>query len=231
MAKILVVEDDADLARRLKGWLAREQHTVDIAPDGDEGLYLLSLSEYELVILDWQMPKLSGLDLLKEYRNKGGQVPVLMLTGKQQVGEKATGLDSGADDYLTKPFELLELTARVRALLRRKPAILGSVLTMGPLVLDTGTHRLTVEGKELPLLPKEQALLEFLMRHPDEIFSPEALLNRVWSAESESTVYTVYTNIKTLRKKLSSAGACDLIKMIYGRGYRLKSKSAENHKA
>jgi DNA-binding response OmpR family regulator len=223
MAKILLVEDDLDLAGRINEFLTFENHTVEAVSDGDEAADRLKIYQYELVILDWGLPGLTGLEVCQRFRAAGGVTPVLMLTGKNEIDEKTAGLDAGADDYLTKPFHLRELSARIRALLRRPEKFKATVLEVGKLKLDPSLRKVYRDGKELVLLPREYALLEFLMRHPEEIFSPETLLNRVWSSESESSVNTVYTYIKTLRRKISDQDGNSAIKNIHGVGYKLES--------
>lgn len=223
MTKILIVEDDVFLAEQVSAWLAHQKYTLETVHDGNEGLARLKLYAYDLVILDWALPGLSGIDLLRAYRDTGGSIPILMLTGKTELDQKEMGLDSGADDYLTKPFHLVEMAARVRALLRRKQPLLGSVLKMRDIELDTATKRVLVCGKEVGLQPKEMALLELFLKHPDTLFSPATLLDKIWSSESEATVDSVYTFIKTLRSKLGNAGAPDVIANVRGLGYRFDS--------
>ena len=224
MAKLLLVEDDQDLSGRVTEWLNFEQHAVEAVFDGLEASERLKFYQYELVILDWDLPKKPGIDVCKEYRAGGGLTPILMLTGKGTVNDKELGLDAGADDYLTKPFHLKELSARIRALLRRPATFTGTTLKIGTLEIDPSSHQLTVDGKEVNLLPKEYAILEFLMRHPNEVFSPDALLNRVWNSESDASTDTVYTYIKTLRKKVSPEAPSSIIKTVHGVGYKLESK-------
>lgn len=221
MAKILLVEDDLDLAGRIIEWLQFEKHAVESVTDGREASDLVKFYKYELLILDWNLPGKSGLEICKEHRAAGGTTPVLILTGRGEIEEKEAGLDSGADDYLTKPFHMKELSARVRALLRRASRVQQTVIQVGSLELDTNSHTVTQEGKELQLLPKEFALLEFFMRHPDEVFSPEALLDRIWSTSSESSTDTIYTYIKTLRKKIAKDGEKSPIRTVHGIGYKL----------
>jgi two-component system, OmpR family, response regulator len=158
--------------------------------------------------------------VLKEYRDNRGKTPVLMLTGRSDFTDKETGLDTGADDYLTKPFHPREFGARVRALLRRPKVVESESLELAGISLDTRTRMVKLSGKELDLRPKEYALLEFLMRHPNETFSPETLLKRIWSSESEATESTVYSFMSLLRKKLNEEGSPEVIKTVYGRGYR-----------
>lgn len=202
MARILLVEDDRDLATTIVTWLSAEHHTMVQSFDGNEGMSRLSRETYDLIILDWALPNMSGLDICREFRARGGQTPLIMLTAKGAVAEKELGLDSGADDYLTKPFSLKELSARIRALLRRPSEIKSGILEHGPLSLDPQKHRVMKGGAEIHLLPRDFALLEFLMRNADMIFSADALLNRVWEDESDASPEAVRTAIKRLRKKL-----------------------------
>lgn len=225
MAKILFVEDDTDLSGRVNEWLAFEQHAVECVFDGAEATERLKFYQYELVILDWDLPKKPGIEVCKDFRGSGGLTPILMLTGKGTINDKELGLDAGADDYLTKPFHLKELSARIRALLRRPvSSFTGTTLKIGTLEIDPSSHQLTIDGREVNLLPKEYAILEFLMRHPNEVFSPDALLNRVWNSESDASTDTVYTYIKTLRKKISPEAPSSIIKTVHGVGYKLESK-------
>lgn len=221
MAKILIVEDNIDLCDQLELWLASEQHTVEVVNDGKEGSERLRHFSYDVIVLDWELPKLNGLEICKNFRAAGGTTPIIMLTGKEKVEEKEASLDSGADDYLTKPFNLKELSARIRALMRRPATMTGTILQVRDLSVDPNTRKVTRGGQEIQLLPKELALLEFFMRHPNEVFSVEALLNRVWSSESDSTIRTVYTNMTTLRKKIASADGLPIISTVHGLGYRL----------
>lgn len=222
MAKILLVEDDRDLSLIVSDSLSAHSHVVDMVHAGDEGLDRLLYYDYDLVVLDWELPKMNGVQILKEIRAKGKTVPVIMLTGKKSGDEKEQGLDSGADDYLTKPFEMKELQARVRALLRRPQAFLGTQLRCGNIVLDPQAYKVTRDGEELKLLPKEIALLEFFMRHPGQVFTAEAVLNRVWSSESEASPESFRTCLKRLRQKID-VGDESIIEYVHGLGYRIKS--------
>lgn len=221
MAKLLLIEDDAGLCRMIRDWLALEHHNIEIVGDGNEGLEKLQFYEYDLIILDWALPGMQGVDILKEFRNGGGTTPVLILTGKDAVTDKELGFDAGADDYLTKPFHMKELSARLRALLRRPPQYTGDVLKHGDLELDRANHSLSRDGKEIRLLPREFALFEFLMRHPNQVFSADALLNRVWASESDATIDALTTCIKRLRKKLDVEGKDSIIRTLHGVGYKL----------
>jgi DNA-binding response OmpR family regulator len=226
MAKILLVEDDLELTNVLKSSLTAEKHTVETASDGAAGLQLLRYYQFDLVILDLELPGVHGLDLLRQYRNKRGNTPVLILTGHQGApADKAVGLDSGADDYLTKPFEMKELSARIRALLRRPQGLLTTSLKAGDLVLEPASRKLTKNGTEIQLLPKEFALLEFFMRHPNQVFSAEALLSRVWPSDSDTTTSAIRFHLTNLRSKIGTAGKESLIRTIHGQGYKLESPS------
>lgn len=222
MAKILVVEDDHDLADRVRAWLEAERHMAEVANDGNQAMEQLEAFVYDVIILDWDLPGIQGIDVCRRFRAKGGSTPIIMLTGHDRVSDKEVGLDSGADDYLTKPFHVKELSARIRALMRRPSAVNGPTLKIADLELDPSAHRVIKAGVEVELLPKEFALLEFFMRHPNQMFSPEALLDRVWHSDSESTIETVYTYIKRLRAKIDTDKKHSLIKTVYGLGYRLE---------
>jgi DNA-binding response OmpR family regulator len=222
LSKILLIEDDTDFAKMISDLLSLENHKVEWVSDGKEGYDRLKLYEYDLVVLDWGLPNVSGLEILKDFRGRGGVTPILLLTGKNSVEEKEQGLDSGADDYVTKPFHSKELAARLRALLRRPQTYTGKVLHFADLTLDRDSYRVERDGKELELLPKEFDLLEFLMRNPNKVFSPEALLNRVWPTESDATVDALTTCIKRLRKKIDVSTQSSYIRTVHGVGYRLQ---------
>jgi DNA-binding response OmpR family regulator len=222
MAKILLVEDDASVREVIHQALKQERHVVELAPDGEEGLTRLQCNEYDAIVLDWQLPKMAGLDVLKRFRDGGGKTPVLMLTGKSQASDKVSGLDAGADDYLTKPFNISEFSARIRALLRRNASDLASNnLQVGDITLDKSSYTASRAGKSIRLLPKEFALLEFMMRHPDTVFSAEALLSRVWTIEEEASSDIIRTHIKNLRKKLDTGDGDSPIQTVHGVGYKL----------
>jgi DNA-binding response OmpR family regulator len=222
MAKILFAEDDLDLAGRIEAWLKHEHHSVETVYDGLKALENLEYFKYELVILDWGLPNITGIEICKKYRAGGGTTPILMLTGRDAITEKETGLDSGADDYLTKPFDIRELSARIRALLRRPSSFTGQTLKTKTIELDTATHKVTNKGEEVQLAPKEFALLEFLMKHANKVVSADQLLEHIWSSDSDATSETIYTYIKTLRKKLSPGSSKDSpIRTVHGLGYTI----------
>lgn len=221
MAKILIVEDDQLTSSMIRDWLEYEHYMVEEVHTGQEAITLLKTYPYDLVILDWELPELSGIGILKEFRAYGGKIPILLLTGKRETAQKEEGLDAGADDYLTKPFDVKELSARVRALLRRPPALSPTLMSHGNITLELKTCRVTCRGKEVKLLPTEYALLEFFMRHPNQVFSTETLLNNVWKSDSEATGLAVRTYITRLRKKLDIEGQPSIISTVYGLGYKL----------
>jgi len=222
MPKILIVEDDRDLTLTISQWLESESYTVEVIHSGQEGLDRVLNGNYDVIILDWELPEVSGIEICHRYRDRKGNTPVIMLTGKGTVHDKETGLDSGADDYLTKPFSMRELSARLRAILRRPTTFRSTVLKVGNLTVDTGQHLITKNDKPIQLLPIDFALLEFLMRHPNEVFSTDALLQRVWHTDSEATSDALRTAVKRIRQKVDDEGSDSLIENIPRLGYRLR---------
>lgn len=221
MAKILLVEDDRNLAGTVQEWLEFEHYLVEWVETGTDALDMMKSYKYDVIVLDLTIPKMDGLEVCKQYRSIGGQSPILMLTGRGTVPDKEVGFDAGADDYLTKPFHLKELSARVRALLRRPSTLSGEILRAGDIALDTQAHTVTKDGEEIHLPRMEFALLEFLMRHQGQVFSAEALLDRVWTADSDKSPETIRTSVKKLRSKIDSKDQQSLIKNVHGVGYKL----------
>lgn len=227
MAKILIVEDDAVLASLISDWLIGAGYDVESIQDGMEAAHLLKLGGFDMIVLDWDLPGKNGIDILREFRSGGGKAPVIMLTAKNMLADKEQGLDIGADDYVTKPFAMKELAARIRAVMRRPTdVVLSDVLRSGDLALDLNSHRLTKGGVEVHLQPRDFALLEFFMRHPNQIFSADVLLARVWSSESEASIDALRTSIKRVRRAIDGAGQDDsnsIIKTIPKLGYTFRS--------
>lgn len=225
MAKILLVEDEEAVSRSIKEWLELENHIVDVVPDGTQGLDWLTLSFYDLAILDWNLPGLSGIEICQKFRSQGGTVPILVLTARNRVGERRAGLDAGAEDYLCKPFDLEELSARVRALLRRSPNTENEKISLGPLTLDRRQCAVWKDGRNVPLKRMEFRLLELFMRRPNHVFSVEALVDQLWSSSTEATSGTVRTHIQRLRMALGSEDDPCPIETVQGQGYVFRYES------
>jgi DNA-binding response OmpR family regulator len=224
--RILVVEDQEPLANRIKDVLERERYQVEIALDGNTGLEQALLEEYDLVVLDILLPGMNGIDVLKRVRESGAKVPVLMLTVKDQVQDKVTGLDAGADDYLTKPFATPELLARVRSLLRRKSDAKTSVLSAGDLTIDTNSREVTRGGEPVSLTPKEYSILQFLMYNRNRVLSRLAIAEHVWGDNFDLFTMTnfVDVHVKNLRKKIDDTGPEKIIQTVRGVGYTIKDQ-------
>jgi DNA-binding response OmpR family regulator len=224
MAKILLVEDDNRLRADIRKWLELDKHTVEEACDGAQALEALRFYKFDLIVLDWDLPSVAGIDILKTYRGEGGSMPVLFLTGKSGTEFKRQGLDGGADDYLTKPFDFEELSARLRALLRRPFGYKPTVFRAGELTIDTTAGVVSKNGEQIHLAPKEFALLEFFLRNPGQVFSPEAVLDRVWESESDAGPDMVRATLRRLRKKIGETPDDSIIENVHGVGYRLKPR-------
>ena len=225
MAKVLVVEDYEPMASALEDWLTHERHVVEVVANGDEALNRLRVYKYDVVALDLNLPGLNGLEVCRQFRARGGTTPILILTGQGTVEDKETGLDTGADDYLVKPFEFKELSARIRALLRRTASEKTNVLTAGPLVLDLRSHKAMKRGQEIHLSPTELSLLEFFMRHPNQFFTSEALLDRVWRSTAMTSLDTVRSYIRILRRKIDTQEQGSFISTGHGSGYMFEIPS------
>jgi two-component system OmpR family response regulator len=218
--RILVVEDEEKTARSLEKGLNAEGYIIDVAHDSDQAEALMSASEYDLVLLDWMIPGATdGPGLIKIWRSRSEQAPVLMLTAKGTIGDKVEGLDAGADDYLAKPFSFDELLARTRALLRRPKAHTGNVLTSGPVEIDTISKTVRKDGKQVHLTAKELQLLEYLIRHRGEVLSKDQLLDHVWADEARVQHNTVETFVANVRKKIGEGDS--VIQTVRGYGYKI----------
>lgn len=216
--RLLLVEDDALLGDGLQAGLKQKGYTVDWARDGEDAVTALQAESYGAIVLDVGLPRLSGIEVLRQIRSKGNQVPVLILTAKDSISDRVAGLDAGADDYLVKPFDMEELTARLRALLRRASGRANSVLIHGALELDPASHLLTYQGREVELGPKEFAVLHELLENAGRVLSRERLEQALygWGEEVESNAVEVH--VHHLRKKLGA----DLIRTIRGVGYMIE---------
>lgn len=225
MAKILLVEDEPGLSGAIKEWLTDEHHLVEIAETGRQALEKLASTQYDIILLDWMLPEISGIEVCRCYRSQGGAAPVIMITAKKSLLSKEIGLDGGADDYLTKPFHLRELSARIRALLRRPVAAPVDVLMAGNITLNRSMLTVMKNDEPLHLLPKEFALLEILMRNQGKTLSVETLLDQVWGTNTDVVADTLRSNIKTLRRKIDTAGEPSLIVTVHAIGYRIEIPS------
>ena len=223
--RILVVEDENDLADAVATGLRREGYAVDVANDGRSALDRLDVNAYDMVCLDLNLPDADGLDICRHVVRKEGQgeaAPrILVLSARDQVADRIAGLDHGADDYLVKPFALGELSARVRALMRRDTVGGDVVLRWADIELDAARHRVAVAGRPVDLTPKEFALLRFFLIHPLDVHSAERLLEHVWDEHADPFTNTVRVTISNLRRKLVAAGALQPLETVTGRGYRL----------
>jgi two-component system OmpR family response regulator len=220
--RVLVVEDEARMAGLLKRALQEEGHAVDIASDGPEGLWLATENAYEAIVLDVMLPGLDGIQLCRRLRESGNWVPVLLLTARDGVGDRVRGLDAGADDYLVKPFSLLELAARLRALARRGDRPRPAVLAEGDLRLDPAAKRAWRAGTEVQLTPKEFTLLEFFLRHPGRVLTRSQIIEAVWDFAYDGGSNVVDQYVKYLRRKVDVPFGRHDIETVRGMGYRLR---------
>lgn len=218
---ILLVEDDLAQLEPLQVALSQVGHIVDAVEDGETAQWLINEKDYDLLILDWMLPKVSGVDLCREYRNLGNAAPVLMLTAKDTTVDKVNGLDAGADDYIVKPVDVLELLARVRALGRRSPLWQGDTLTLGDLHLDLTSLNLERGKEKIQLSVREFQLMEYFLRHPQQVLSRTQIEQALWSWGSEPESNAVTTLVRRLRQRLTAVGAKDCLETVYGMGYRL----------
>ncbi|MEE3718930.1 response regulator [Tumidithrix elongata RA019] len=225
--KILLVEDDRATRKMLENALATRHYSVEVALDGRSAIGLAEQFEYDLIVLDVGIPEMDGIGVCKRLRTQGCQTPILLLTGKDGVSDRIMGLDAGADDYMVKPFNLPELLARIRALLRRGKTTTSSIVTWENLQLDSGANEIRYKEQVLRLTPKEYGILELLLLNPHRIFSRAALIDRLWEMEETPTESAISSHVKAIRQKLKAAGAIqDLIETMYGFGYRLRPLEA-----
>jgi len=221
--RILIVEDDIQLADVLTDALLAHQYTVDLAQDGDMASQWLETLAYDLIVMDITLPKLDGISLCRRLRDRGLDLPILMLTARDTIADKIIGLDAGADDYLVKPFDLQELMARIRALIRRGSHTSALSLTWGALCLNNATYEVSYDGCPLYPTPKEYALLELLVSNGRRVMSRSGIIDRLWTLKDPPTEEAVKSHIKALRQKLKASGAPeDFIETVHGLGYRMK---------
>jgi DNA-binding response OmpR family regulator len=221
--RILLVEDDIRLAETLAEALTDQRYIVDFVADGEAGWHQANVLDYDMLLLDVMLPELDGFALCHRLRSHGYTMPVMMLTARDTVSDKITGLDAGADDYVIKPVDLQELFARIRALFRRGSVVSSPILEWENLHLDPSTYEVSYGQTPLHLTPKEYGLMELLMRNGRRVLSRSVIIEHVWSLESPPEEHTVKVHIRSLRQKLKTAGAADdLIETVHSMGYRLK---------
>ena len=223
--RLLLVEDDARIARFVAKGLREQSYAVDVATNGDDALYQAEVNTYDLIVLDVMIPGRDGFAVCRELRAAGQKIPILMLTAKDAVEDRIAGLDFGADDYLTKPFEFRELLARLRALLRRSGELRPARIAVADLVLDTGARTVSRAGTDVPMTTKEYALLEYLMRNEGRVVTRTMLLENVWDFHFDPNTNIVETHISRLRAKVDRGHANELIQTIRGVGYSFRVSS------
>jgi two-component system copper resistance phosphate regulon response regulator CusR len=219
--RILLVEDDPRIARFVSQGLREQAYAVDMTGDGEDALYKLSINDYDAVILDVMIPTRDGFEVCRELRESGSVVPVIMLTARDAVEDRIVGLDQGADDYMTKPFEVAELLARLRALLRRGRVVRPAAITVADLVIDTRAHRVTRAGRRIELTAKEYALLEYLARECGRVLGRAEIAEHVWDENFDPMSNLIDVNINRLRRKIDDGFAPPLIHTRRGEGYMM----------
>jgi two-component system OmpR family response regulator len=220
--RILVVEDEARLASLLRRGLVEEGHAVDLAADGEEALAWVDVGDYDAIVLDILLPGIDGLEVCRQLRRRHVRTPILLLTARDTVADRVTGLDAGADDYLVKPFAFAELTARLRALARRPPDTHDPVLAAGDVRLDPAAHRVWRGEAELPLPNKEFRILEYLMRHQDRVLTRAMIAEHIWDYDFPGASNVIDVHVRQLRRKLNDPYPDGMIETVRGVGYRLR---------
>ena len=220
--RILIVEDEKKVAGFIKKGLEEETYAVDVAYDGEEGLHLGAEGQYDLIILDIMLPKLDGLEILSQLRTQGSDVPILLLTAKDAIDDRVTGLNKGADDYLTKPFAFSELLARVRVLLRRGKAEVKTTLQVANLTLNLVSHKVDRGGDEIELTGKEYSLLEYFIRNQDKVLTRTMIAEHVWDYNFDTFTNVIDVYINHLRKKIDKGRKNKLLHTLRGVGYIMK---------
>lgn len=225
MAKVLLVEDDLMLAAALQEELAGGPYQVETTSSGEDALQLLDHFQFDIILLDWNLPGINGLEVCKRFRQAGGLSFVIFLTSEGDISFKEQALDAGGDDYLVKPFDVRELVARMRSVSRRSLERVEDIISIGPVSLNPASRIIAAGGRQLQLTPKENAILEYLMRHKNRPFSALRLLNSVWPSDSEVSVDNVRVLVANLRQKLAAAGCADFVKTIHNAGYVVEDQS------
>ena len=225
LMRLLVVEDEPKISAFLNQGLSEAGYAVDVAQDGEEGLAYAKASEYDAIVLDIMLPKTDGVTLLRELREIGIRTPVLMVTARDALDDRIRGLDTGADDYLVKPFAFPELVARIRALLRRPPLQTDTVLRMGDLELDVARREVARGGNPVQLSPREFSLLEYMMRHPNQVLTRTQIAQHIWNFDYYGASNVVDVYVGYLRRKIAGGDGRPLIHTVRGVGYRVSVKS------
>jgi DNA-binding response OmpR family regulator len=223
--KLLFAEDDRDLSAAVKTLLERSGFLVDAVYDGEEAVDYALAENYDGIILDWMMPEKDGIEALREMRRKGVRTPCILLTARDAVEDRVTGLDAGADDYLPKPFNGKELLARIRAMLRRRDTYVPDVISWEDLHLDKGSCELRCDSQSIKLTGKMYQMMELFMENPKHLFSAQQLMDKIWGWDSDAEINVVWVNISQLRKKLGELGSETEIKVYRGTGYALEKKA------
>lgn len=223
--RVLVVEDEPQIADFIARGLRENGYAVDVASDGEEAMHWPAVAAFDLIILDVMLPAVDGVTVCRAWRRQGLRTPVLMLTARDAIEDRVRGLDSGADDYLAKPFAFAELLARLRALARREPALTGNELRVGDLVMNTATREVQRTGETIDLTAKEFSLLEYLMRHPDQVLTRTMIAEHVWNYDFEGATNVIDVHIKNLRKKIDAGRQPSLIRTVRGAGYKISDRA------
>lgn len=226
MAKILLVDDDTTMSQALRSFLVDRSHVVETAESGEDALQLMTNFSFDVIVLDWNLPGVTGETVCLEYRKRGGRAPIIFLTGQNDISFLERGIHAGGDDYMTKPFEVRELAARLTGLLRRSQAHFVGELRAGKLLLRPELNTIFVDEQKVVLRPKETALLEFFLRNQNHIFAAQEVIDGVWASESSASTSTVRTWMGLLRHKLQSVGCEHLIRTIPGAGYILDADAS-----
>ncbi len=225
--RVLLVEDEERIADFVSRGLTERGYVVDVASDGEEALQWAHVADFDVVILDVMLPGRDGIEVCRALRARGVRTPIVMLTARDAVEDRVRGLDSGADDYLVKPFAFAELLARLRALMRREPAMLGNVLEAGDLRFDTAALEVSRQGVVIELTSKECRLLEYLMRHPNQVLTRTMIAEHVWNYEFDNATNVIDVHIRNLRRKIDDPFPAKLIQTVRGAGYRVLSHPQE----
>ena len=222
--RVLIVEDEVQIADFISRGLSEQGYAVDVAYDGDEALDWVDIAQFDVIILDVMLPARSGIEVCRTLRARGIRTPILMLTARDAVEDRVQGLDSGADDYLVKPFAFAELLARIRAITRREPVALGVVLQVGDLILDTATREVSRQSIHIELTAKEYSLLEFLMRHRNQVLTRTMIAEHVWNYDFDNATNVIDVHIRNLRRKIDDTFPEKLIQTARGAGYQISDR-------